>query len=76
MDEDSSSLHNNIAAPTASLNTVDSSFDMTPPTEKPIKNIHHDSFFELARLMKEKKPYTATPNLTPRLSPPARPNSN
>ncbi|XP_014557448.1 hypothetical protein COCVIDRAFT_97202 [Bipolaris victoriae FI3] len=75
MDEDSSSLHNNIAAPTASLNTVDGSFDMTPPTEKPIKNIHHDSFFELARLMKEKKPYTATPNLTPRLSPPARPNN-
>ncbi|ENI00701.1 hypothetical protein COCC4DRAFT_44096 [Bipolaris maydis ATCC 48331] len=76
MDEDNSGLQNDIDVSTASLNNFDCSLNMPPPTKKHIKNMHHDSFFDLARLMKEKKPYTTTPNLTPRLTPPAGPNNS
>ncbi|EUC45134.1 hypothetical protein COCMIDRAFT_5625 [Bipolaris oryzae ATCC 44560] len=76
MDEDSSGLRNDIITSTTSLDDFDCSSSIPPPTKRPTKQSHHDSFFELARLMKEKKPYTATPNLTSRLSLPTGPNSS
>jgi hypothetical protein len=76
MADDNISLENDMAASTACLNSIGRSPGKLSPPKNCIKPVHHDSFSELERLMKEKKPYAPTSKPTARLSPAVALNSN